>query len=235
MNADERRFEACNPKSICLRVCASAVVLLLCTGCQQIEQAGSFGKHLVGYFSGNTPVNAVKKMEDRYFPDERRIGINRLADYSFGRRPPYTERYQQIAQYDSDWLVRATAIRALNRSRDTLATPIFIKALSDPSDIVRVEAAKALANMPDPNAVPALVKIVANANDNRDVRIWSSDALRHYHTLEVARTLANQLNAREFGVAWQSHRTLVKLTGKDLRYDEAAWLEYITGSGKPLG
>jgi hypothetical protein len=205
------------------------------TGCEQMGHVGDFGGRLVDYFSGKTPVNAAKKMEDQYFPDERRQGINMLAARDFGRREPYTKRYQQIAQYDNDWLVRATAIRSLNRSRDASATPIFVKALSDDSDIVRVEACKALANVPDENAVPGLVKIVGNLNENRDVRIWAADALRHYRTLEVARTLASQLNGREFGVAWQSRRSLVKLTGKDLSYDEAAWLQYLTGPDKPFG
>jgi HEAT repeat protein len=196
---------------------------------------GDFGGRLMDSFSGKTPTRAALKMEDQYFPDERRQGVNMLSARDFGRREPYTKRYQQIAELDNDWLVRATAIRALNRSRDKSATPIFIKALTDDSDIVRVEAAKALVNIPDENAVPALVKIVGNPNENRDVRIWAADALRYYHTLEVARTLASQLNGREFGVAWQSRKSLVKLTGKDLNYDEAAWLQYLTGPDKPFG
>jgi len=200
-----------------------------------MEHIGDFGGRLAEHFSGKTPVNAAQKMEDQYFPDARRQGTNMLAARDFGRHEPHSKRYQQIAQFDNDWLVRATAIRALNRSRDASATPIFIKALADDSDIVRVEAAKALVNIPDENAVPALVKIVGNPNENRDARIWAADALRHYHTLEVARTLASQLTGREFGVAWQSRKSLVQLTGKDLNYDEAAWLQYLTGPDKPFG
>ena len=193
----------------------------------QLDKFGTYTKHVAGYFTGNTPIKAAKQMEDQYFPDERRIGVNKLSDYDFGRREPYIRRYEQIAQFDSDWLVRATAIRALNRSRDAAATPIFIKALSDENDIVRTEAAKALANIPDENAVPTLVKIVGDRNENRDVRIWSAYALRHFRTLEVARTLASQLSGREFGVAWQSRKSLVAITGKDLHYDEGAWLDYL--------
>ena len=213
----------------------AACCLLLFTGCAQMEHAGSFAKRVTDYFSGNTPIKAAKQMEDPYFPDERRIGISKLSSYDFGRREPYIERYEQIAQFDSDWLVRATAIRALNRARDASATPIFIKALSDENDIVRVEAAKALNNIPDPAAVSTLVKIVGDQNESRDVRIWSASALRHYRTLEVARTLTGQLTNREFGVAWQSRKSLVAITGKDLHYDEGAWLDYLTGPDKPFG
>jgi hypothetical protein len=213
------------------------VLILLNSGCQQQQQRklGDFGQRMLNFFTGNTPINAAKKMEDQYFPDERRVGIAKLADQSFGRQEPYTKRYQQIAQFDSDWLVRATAIRALNRSRDASATPIFIRALNDDNEVVRIEAAKALANVPDPNATPVLVRLVGNANESKDVRIWAAAALRHYRTLEVARTLTNQLGGREFGVAWQSRKSLISLTGRDFNYDETAWLEFLTGPEKPFG
>ena len=126
-------------------------------------------------------------------------------------------------------------LRALNRARDQDATPVFIKALSDQNDQVRLEAAKALANVPDPNAVGPLTSIVNNDSDNKDVRIAAADALRNYRSLDVARALVSTLGGRDFGVAWQSRQTLRKLTGHDMRYDEAAWLAYLTGPTKPLG
>jgi hypothetical protein len=222
---------------------AIPLLILLCTGCQSTmdgmrqgaHNLGAFSQRLGDYLTGNTPRRAVIQMEDQYFPDERREGINELVSRDFGKRAPYTKRYEQIAQYDNDWLVRATAIRALNRSRDQSATPIFIKALSDPNDQVRLEAAKALANVPDPNATAPLLSIVNNDADNKDVRIAAADALRNYHSLDVARALVSTLGGRDFGVAWQSRQTLRRLTGHDMRYDEAAWLAYLTGPTKPLG
>jgi hypothetical protein len=206
------------------------LLLLLASGsgCQTF-------KEVYDYFTGNTALNAVSKMEDQYFPDERRQGINRLADRDYGRRMPYTERYIQIAQNDPDWLVRATAIRALNRSRDVEAGPVFVKALSDPNPLVRQEAAKALANVPDEKAVPVLLKLVDNPQEPRDVRIAAADALKHFRSLEVARGLVTTLNARDFGVAWQARKSLIELTGNDLEYNEAAWLQYLTGPDRPFG
>jgi hypothetical protein len=233
MNTDEHRLRTGKIKIICVYLCSS--VALFCSGCTQTDAFGTFVRREYNIITGKAPINAAKQMEDQYFPDERRIGIDRLSDEDFGRREPYTKRYEQIAQLDPDWLVRATAIRALNRSRDVDATPIFIKALSDDDPIVRTEAAKALSNIPDDNAVPALLKLVGDPNENRDVRIWSAQALRHYKTLEVARTLVGQLSGREFAVAWQSHKSLILITGKDLDYDENAWLDYLTGPQKPFG
>ncbi len=213
-------------------ILTTLALVLLATGC---ESFNGFTQRLSNAISGRTPRAAAIQMEDPYFPDERRMGINRLSAFPFGRQPPYTTRYEQIARTDTDWLVRATAIRALNRSRWRPATPLFIKALDDVNDHVRLEAAKALANIPDEDAISPLVRLVNDSTEDRDVRIAAADALKHYKTVEVARTLASQLGGREFGVAWQSRRSLQTLTGQDYRYDESAWLNYITGPAKPLG
>lgn len=235
MNADERKSKQARLRSICVRLCASAVALCMFTGCAQVEGAGQGVKQFWNFFTGKTPVNAAIQMENQVLPDQRREGIAKLSDQPFGRRAPYTERYRQIAQIDKDWLVRASAIRALNRSRDPEASPLFIRALADESPVVRTEAAKALVNVPDPNASAALIRLATNVEENRDVRVWSADALKHYRTIEVARALIGLLNGRDFSVAWQAHRSLVVITGTDHRFDEAAWLQYLTTSERPFG
>ncbi|MCC7349936.1 MAG: HEAT repeat domain-containing protein [Phycisphaerales bacterium] len=196
-------------------------------GCQSVRQP-------LEVMGGNTAARAVKRMEDPIFPDERREGILYLVDHEYGRKAPYTERYRQIAVSDSDYTVRAMAIRALNISRDSGATAIFIQGLSDTQPLVRLEAAKALVNLPDANAIPKLLQVVSNEDENKDVRIAAADALRHYKSLEVARTLVGVLQQREFGVAWQARKSLVQLTGHDLGYNDGAWLNYLTGPDKPF-
>lgn len=203
-------------------------------GSRAANDLGDFARRLYDMGTGNTVTSNARKMEDQYFPDERRDGINRLAARPFGRQAPYTERYEQIAQTDRDYLVRATAIRALNVSRDTSATEIFVRALVAPEVQVRLEAAKALANMPDESAIPRLLRLAEDKNENRDVRVAAVDALRHYRKPEVARTLIGLLNQRDFTVAWQARQSLRTLTGRDLQYDEAAWLALLTGPDNPL-
>ena len=234
MNADERSRVGTAHQSNA-HWWAVPTLLILCTGCSNMGPVGEFGSRLVDMATGRTPTAAAQKVYNQGSADTRREGVNELSDRSFGRKAPYTEQYQIMAQTDRDWLVRATAIRALNRSRDASATGIYVKALSDDSDIVRVEACKALVHMPDPAAPAALVKLLGDANQPRDVRIWAAEALQHYRTLEVARTLASQLQGREFGVAWQSRQSLVNITGQDLGYDEPAWLRYLTGPDRPFG
>ncbi len=204
-------------------------------GCSFFAPVSRFATHIGDVASGNTAKRAAVRMEDAYFPDERREGINFLVDRGYGKQEPYTTRYKQIAIGDSDYLVRATAIRALNRARDASAKDIYIRGLNDSNELVRLEACKAFINMPNAEAVPQLMKLVQGAGETRDVRIAAADALRHFHTLEVARTLISQLSDREFDIAWQSRRSLRTITGQDLFYDEAAWLNYVTGPNKPLG
>jgi hypothetical protein len=83
--------------------------------------------------------------------------------------------------------------------------------------------------------VAALVRVVSNPEEDKDVRIAAAGALRHYKSLEVARALIPRLGEGDFGIAWKARRSLRAITGKDLRYDEAAWLAYITGPDKPFG
>lgn len=168
-------------------------------------------------------------------PDRRRLGLVSLTDRPFGKAPPYTTRYKQIAQFDTSPLVRATALRSLNRSRDESATGIMIAALDDESPLVRLEAAKGLANLPNSNAAGPLLKVFTNPKEEVDVRIAAADALGYYRRLEVARALTPRLAEHDFSVAWQARRSLCRLTGRDYFYNEAAWLEYITGPDKPFG
>ncbi len=183
---------------------------------------------LISYYSGETPSVAVRRMYDPAHPDQRRLGILYLSDQAWGRQGIYLEAYRHIAQTDPDDLVRATAVRALNRARDHAAISVFLQALEDKSDLVRTEAAKALANVPDATAVEALSRHLADPAEDRDVRIAAADALREFKTLAVAQSLIRQLSEREFAVAWQSRISLWFMTGQDFAYDQAGWLGYIT-------
>jgi hypothetical protein len=194
-----------------------------------ISQAWSYA------FGGDRPNRAARLMEEGSSADARRRGINDLVRWDFALDGPYVKRYRQIATGDPDPLVRATALRALNRARDAGARQIFINALSDATTEVRLEAAKALDNLPEPSAVAALVRVVSNPDEDKDVRIAAAGALRHYKSLEVARALIPRLGEGDFGIAWKARRSLRAITGKDLRYDEAAWLAYITGPDQPFG
>jgi hypothetical protein len=211
-------------------------LLLLSTGCQNsaTREIGEFGGRVVDLVMGSTAQVDAVRMEDADFPDERRIGINRLVKRSYGTQPPYTTRFAQIARDDSSPLVRATTIRALNRARDASAVDLFIASLSDTEALVRLEAAKALTNIPSEKAVPELIRVVRNPQEEQDVRIAAAQALRHYKRLDVARVLVAHLQDRRFGISWQARQSLRNITGADYRYDESAWLNYLTSDQSQL-
>jgi hypothetical protein len=168
-------------------------------------------------------------------PDHRRSGIIYLSDRSPGRHDPYAKQYLTMARSDADPAVRSMAIRALNRARDKRAIPIFLAALDERNESVRLEGAKGLANIPDPSAVAPLIRHLDFADENVDVRVACADALRMYRTPEVAQALVRALRDRNFGIAWQARKSLQLMTGKDFRYDTAAWLTYLSGTNKPFG
>jgi hypothetical protein len=184
--------------------------------------------------SGDTPRKAVNQMLDKSSADTRRDGLNRLLEFPYTHQPPYTKVYEGMAGMDQDPTVRAAAVRACNRSRDRKATQVFIKGLSDNSEWVRLESAKALANLPDSDAAAPLTNLANNPDENRDVRIAATDALKYYRTLPVARILSGLLSDRDFSVCWQARRSLVYLTNRDYGYDQGAWLGYFVGPEKPI-
>jgi hypothetical protein len=207
-------------------VCVPLWLILLSTGC-------SATRNLSERFSGEPAKKAALFQSPR--PDDRREAILFFADHDYGHDEKYTRLYQQIAKQDTDPLVRGVAIRALNRSRDKTATPVFIAGLADAAPIVRLESAKALNRLPDDAAVEPLLKVVNSETENRDIRLAAAEALQHYRTLNVARQLVPLLTQKDFSIAWQARKSLQAMTGKDMAYNQGAWLQYITGPDKPLG
>ncbi len=156
--------------------------------------------------------------------DERIQGISRIPDYGFGRGEPYTDAYATLASSGESDLVRATAIRAINRSGDATRSGLLVTALADESTLVRLEAAKALGNLPDPAAVGPLLQSAGGVDENLDVRLASVDALRHYpQNSEVIDRLIALLEGDVFDLAFQARASLAVLFGRDLGYDAAAW------------
>lgn len=159
--------------------------------------------------------------------DVRRVALTRVASRSYGRGLPYTDVYRTTAQVDPDGLVRATAVRSLNRVRDLNSGPVLVAALGDGHPQVRLEAAKALSNLPDAAAETPLRALAQSNDQDIDIRIAALDAMRHYRSLETQRALVGQLNSSNFALAWQARRSLYLQNNVDYHYDEAAWLNYL--------
>jgi hypothetical protein len=189
---------------------------------------------LIDFVKGDRAINYAKQLLDPTNADNRREAIVYLAGQEYGRRDPYNNFFEEMTRTDNDYLVRAMAVRALNRARDEDAVPTLVLALDDPHPLVRLEAAKALANIPDDRAVAPLIKRLDNPDESVDVRIAAADALRNFRSPLAAQALVRVLRDRDFAVAWQSRNSLKLMTGRDYRYDQAAWLTYLS-EGDPFG
>jgi hypothetical protein len=167
--------------------------------------------------------------------DDRVEAINGLSERPWGQKAPYLAVYGVTAENArNDPLLRATALRALNRAREPKFIPLYIQSLSDTNEWVRMEACKALNRMPDVRAVPDLLKIVARPDESKDVRIAAAEALRHYKRIDAARGLVGLLGERDFSIVWQARESLRSITRRDFGFDAAAWLNYLTKPDQPL-
>jgi hypothetical protein len=188
---------------------------------------------LFDYLSKDTGITAAHNMlNEQNPPDIRRKATLRLVEFPYARKGDYLKVYAHIAD-DPDYTVSAAGLRALNISRAKGYTDLFVRCLKydtkTDEPLVRLEAADCLANIPDPAAVGPLI-ISMQTDPYLDVRIASAEALRNYHTVEVARALVEMLDDKTFSVAWQARQSLELLSGQDFRYDRRAWLVYISNS-----
>lgn len=200
---------------------AFASALALAAGCQSWHD----------FWHRSTVEQDAQRMEDPFFPDERRTGITGLQRKDELYDDAYRTRLRTLAAKDEAPEVRAQALRALNQSRDTASTNLFVASLADAAPQVRLEAAKALRHFPADSAVPPLTKLATSQEETHDVRIWSATALGQYPRFEVSRTLIDLLADKDFGVAYAARESLQTMTGKDYHYESATWLTYLTTTG----
>jgi len=173
-----------------------------------------------------TPGVAARRMLDPNSADNRREGTLRMTDFAYARTGATVKFYSRAAD-DRDYTVRAAALRALNRCRAAGYTPLFLKYLDDDEPLVRLQAADALGNIPDPAAIHALIDHM-RGDVSGDVKIACAEALRNFKNPEVANTLVDFLDDKNFAVAWQARQSLALIAGQDFRYDKRAWLNYFS-------
>jgi hypothetical protein len=192
-------------------------------------------KHFGDWLDKDTPITAAKLMLDFQSADNRRIGTFRLNDFPYTRIGPTAKLYITVyvkEAADPDFTVRAAAVRALNRSRATGFTDLFVNLLDkDEHELVRLEAVDALGNIPDSAAIPALINhIDPRSEASATIRMACTDALRNFKTKQVAAALINALQDTDFGVVWQARQSLALITAQDYRYDRVAWLGYLSAA-----
>ena len=124
---------------------------------------------------------------------------------------------------DPDPLARTGAIVALSVARAPGALQFLTAMLSDPDPGVRVEAVRALAEFKDPASVEPISNLLASDVVEEPRRV-AALALGEFADGPALRTaLLTALSDRSAGVAFNAHRSLVRVTGrKDLPRERSA-------------
>jgi len=123
-------------------------------------------------------------------------------------------------------LVRSTAAVALAMLGDPRAIPHLEEACQDPSPLVRADAVAALAALGGAAQAPLLVRVLASDTDER-VRLNAARGLARIGDRNSIEALIVHLDDLNESVAFECHRSLVKIGGQDLPPRTYLWRQWM--------
>jgi len=205
-----------------LRAGITCFCLIVICGCR------SFGPP-AGYKAGqlllpDSPTRDRAALHDKN-PDIRRWSILSLAQQGDERITPEIALHLNPSLEPSP-LVRSTAAIALMRLGDQRAVPALDRACSDNEPFVRADAVLALGALGGPDTVPRLTGILRDDNDIR-VRRHAARALALTGSRTAFEPLIEELANQDDSLAFECHRALGRLSGKDLPPVRHAWTEWV--------
>ncbi len=169
------------------------------------------------------PEDYLEAMVKAPDPDRRRAAIDALSASAAGEEDRCVAAYARVLDEDEDAAVRASAVRAIGRTRNRKHVGHLVKALSDRSSIVRWDAAVALEHFSGDPAGDALSEHALD-DASEDVRAACARSLRSYPQPAVLRALVRCLRDESFSVRYRAQESLVALTGRDFGYDAEGWV-----------
>ena len=196
-------------------------------------------------------VKCVKLALESELPDERRAAIDRLARTRYLQRRVVLDALATIARTDRSGAVRCAAVVAARKSKDprVVATMVTILEQSPPSRRspctsidVRWEALRTILALAQAGALPAdqreparrVAARLLGQDRSRDIRQTAARLLGHFQDREVLGPLVDALEQRDFGVVYESERSLMRLTGRSFDYDPPAWREWLAQTENPF-
>lgn len=111
----------------------------------------------------------------------------------------------------NDELLRRYAASSLGTIGDARAGEALIAAIDDPDDGVRWNAANSLGELKDSSAVPALAQRLADADEERNVRMASAESLGKIADIDAVRLLIAGLMSNSKFVQWYSAKALAPI------------------------
>ena len=206
---------------------------LMLGGCASMESARG-AKSVLSAFQPPKPEDAVTLALDKYDADKRYRGTALLANAPYGGERPYLELFRDAIE-DEDAGVRQIGVRALGIHGEPEDAPAIVKRLTDDEWLVRMEAARALQRLHNPDAIVALTERTTIDNElEAAVRAEAVNALGQYRQARVIQTLITALSDPSLAVNHSAILSLGVLTGQNLGFEPAAWLEWIEQADDPF-
>ena len=212
-------------------VFVALVLFLAPLGCSTIgDDLSDLGDSLTPV----SPPEAARMMVDPYDPDNRRRGTVLISNSPFGGSDAYLTLYRDRAKYETDPLVRAASLAALGRYGQPEDGPLIAASLSHEKFQVRWEAAKALQRIHNPDVVRDLLRVIANIDEDVDIRIAAAIALGQYPQDRVFQGLVAALDVSQLAINVAARQSLETLTGQDFGFEATDWLRWYSRTTGPF-
>ncbi len=185
-------------------------------------------------------------------PDQRRAGVDGLADSREAGTDWAIKVFDTIARTDTDVMVRCAAIRAMAASAGAVHVPTLLKLLETgrgrvpgvrrASGPVRWEAAKLLWAIVDAQSydetqrqqiVDMLLERLA-WDEDRNLRLTAIDTLAYFAQRPIPTALIGVMEEDDFTVKRAAEEALIALTGKTHHHDPIAWREWLDSTDDPF-
>lgn len=184
--------------------------------------------------------------------DARREAVVHLAKTPYLTKDVVLRALATVARNDSSPSVRYAAVRALAQSGAPEAAEPLIqiaasssisRAETDPrSDDLRWAALDGLDELITLDAVApvqlhscrAAAENLVNRHRSRNVRVSAARLLGHFQERSALEALIEALEQRDFGVVYESERSLIHLTGQRFDHDARAWRDWLAATDDPF-
>lgn len=204
------------------------------------------------WFSTKSSQTYVNMALDSESPDERREGVNGLANSKDANAEWAVKVYDTIARTDKNTSVRSAAVQALGAAGQPQTLPTIIKLMKSPPETypdvkpapssLRWDAAKVLntwvgghvCSKEQDQEILALLLDRVRKEPDRNVRLVYIEILSLYPERPVPETLIDLLSDDDFAIVRASEKSLIALTGTTHHQNAQQWRDWLAQTQNPF-
>ena len=217
--------------------------LLISSGCSKSSKR---------WFSTKSSQTYVNMALDSESPDERREGVNGLANSKDANTEWAVKVYDTIARTDKNPAVRSAAVQALGNAGQPSTLPTILKILRSPPETfpdvkpatspIRWDAAKVLntwvgghvCSKDQEQEVLSLLLNLVTKEPDRNVRLVYVEMLGSFPQREVLQSLIDLLGDEDFAIVRASEKSLIALTGTTHQHNAQQWRDWLAQTQNPF-